>query len=164
MRICQCVSLFTIATLILGNYPRSLLLEPRIKQLEKNQKLYNLLKAQYHAEREELVRYIDLLGKVQNSIIRSYFRTLLSDGLNHVEYISQMMSDIEGASQSAGLTTEGIKKSISEEMESRELLHECLEMTDQLETRSIITSIIVDEDHHIKILEHMDQLVQSYSK
>lgn len=141
-----------------------MLLEPHIKQLEKKQKLYNLLKAQYHAEREELLRYIDLLGNVQNSIIRSYFRALLSDGLKHLEYISQMMSDIEGASQSSGLTTEGIKKSISEEKESRELLHECLEMTDQPETKSIITSIIVDENHHIKILEHMDQLVQSYSK
>ena len=141
-----------------------MLLEPNIKQLEKEQKLYTLLKAQYHAEREELLRYIDLLGNVQNSIIRSYFRSLLSDGLKHVEYISQMMSDIEGASQSSGLTTEGIKKPISEEKESRELLQECLEMTDQPETKSIITSIIVDENHHIKILEHMDQMVQSYSK
>jgi rubrerythrin len=139
-------------------------LEPHIKQLEKKQKLYNLLKAQYDAEREELMRYIELLGSVQNSIVRSYFRTLLNDGLRHIEYISEMMSDIEGASRSSGLTTDGIKKSISEERESKELLQECLEMADNPETRSILTSIIVDEDHHIKILEHMDQLIKSYSK
>ena len=40
----------------------------------------------------------------------------------------------------------------------------CFEIADEPETKSILTSIIVDEDHHIKILEHMDQLVQSYSK
>jgi bacterioferritin (cytochrome b1) len=139
-------------------------LEPDINQLEKKQKLYNMLEAQYDAEREELSRYIELLGSVQNSIVRIYFRTLLSDGLRHIEYISEMMSNIEGASRSAGLTSDGIKKSISEERESRELLQKCLEMADEPDTRSILTSIIVDEDHHIKILEHMDQLVQSYSK
>jgi bacterioferritin (cytochrome b1) len=123
-----------------------------------------MLEAQYDAEREELSRYIELLGSVQNSIVRIYFRTLLSDGLRHIEYISEMMSNIEGASRSAGLTSDGIKKSISEERESRDLLQKCLEMADEPDTRSILTSIIVDEDHHIKILEHMDQLVQSYSK
>jgi rubrerythrin len=123
-----------------------------------------LLKAQYHAEREELARYIELLGGVQNSLIRSYFRTLLSDGLKHIEYISGIMSDIEGASSAAGLTSEGIKKSIFEERESRELLQSCLELTEKPEIKSILTSIIVDEDHHIKILEHVDQLVRSYSK
>jgi rubrerythrin len=123
-----------------------------------------LLKAQYNAEREELSHYIELLGSVQNSLIRSYFRTLLSDGLKHVEYISRIMSDIEGASSAAGLTSEGIKKSISEEKESRELLQGCLELTDEPEIKSILTSIIVDEDHHIKILEHINELVQSYTK
>jgi bacterioferritin (cytochrome b1) len=139
-------------------------LEPDINQLEKKQKLYHMLEAQYDAEREELSRYIALLGSVQNSIVRIYFRTLLSDGIRHIEYISEMMSNIEGASRSAGLTSDGIKKSISEERESRDLLQKCLEMADEPDTRSILTSIIVDEDHHIKILEHMDQLVQSYSK
>ena len=123
-----------------------------------------MLKAQYSAEREELSHYIELLGSVQNSLIRSYFRTLLSDGLKHVEYISRIMSDIEGASHAAGLTSEGIKKSISEERESRELLQGCLELTDEPEIKSILTSIIVDEDHHIKILEHINELVQSYTK
>ena len=139
-------------------------MEPHIRQLEKSQKLYNLLKAQYSAEREELSHYIELLGSVQNSLIRSYFRTLLSDGLKHVEYISRIMSDIEGASRAAGLTSESIKKSISEERESRELLQGCLELTDEPEIKSILTSIIVDEDHHIKILEHINELVQSYAK
>ncbi len=139
-------------------------MEPHIRELEKSQKLYGLLKAQYHAEREELARYIELLGSVQNSLIRSYFRTLLSDGLKHIEYISGIMSDIEGASSAAGLTSEGIKKSIFEERESRELLQSCLELTEKPEIKSILTSIIVDEDHHIKILEHVDQLVRSYSK
>jgi rubrerythrin len=62
------------------------------------------------------------------------------------------------------LTSEGIKKSISEERESRELLQGCLELTDEPEIKSILTSIVVDEDHHIKILEHINELVQSYSK
>ena len=75
-----------------------------------------------------------------------------------------LMSDIEGASRSASLTSDGIKESISHERESREILKECLELADISETKSILTSIIVDEEHHIKILEHMDQLVQSYSK
>jgi rubrerythrin len=74
------------------------------------------------------------------------------------------MSDIEGASSAAGLTSEGIKKSISEERESRELLQSCLELTEKPQIKSILTSIIVDEDHHIKILEHVDQLVRSYSE
>ena len=108
--------------------------------------------------------YVNLLGGIQNSIVRSYIRTLLGDGLKHIEYISKMMSDIEGASRSASLTSDGIKKSIFHERESREILQECFEIADIPETKSILTSIIVDEDHHIKILEHMDDLVQSYSK
>lgn len=139
-------------------------MDSHISTLEKKQKLYKLLKDQYDAERKELVRYIELLGSTQNSIVRSYFSTLLSDGLRHIEYISEIMSDIEGASRSSGLTSDGIKSSISEEKESRELLYECLDMAEKPETRSVLTSIIVDEDHHIKILEHMYQLVQSYSK
>jgi rubrerythrin len=139
-------------------------LNSHVNHLEKKQKLYNLLKAQYDAEREELMLYIELLGGIQNSIVRSYISTLLGDGLKHIEYISKMMSDIEGASRSASLTSDGIKKSIFHERESREILQECLEMADEPEPKSILTSIIVDEDHHIKILEHMDQLIQSYSK
>ena len=88
-------------------------MKPHVNHLEKKQKLYNLLKAQYDAEREELMLYVELLGGIQNSIVRSYIRTLLGDGLKHIEYISKMMSDIEGASRSASLTSDGIKKSIS---------------------------------------------------
>jgi bacterioferritin (cytochrome b1) len=139
-------------------------LDPHVNRVGKNQKLYGMLKAQYYAEREELIRYIELLGGIQNSIVRNYLRTLLGDGLKHIEYISKMMSDFEGASRSASLTSDGIKESISHERESKEILKECLEMTDMPEAKSILTSIIVDEEHHIKILEHMDDLVQSYSK
>ena len=36
-------------------------------------------------------------------------------------------------------------------------------MTDDPESKSILRSIIVDEDHHIKILEHISELIQSSS-
>ena len=35
---------------------------------------------------------------------------------------------------------------------------------DDLETKSLLKSIIVDEEHHIKILEHISGLVESYQK
>ena len=36
-------------------------------------------------------------------------------------------------------------------------------MTDDPESKSILRSIVVDEDHHIKILEHISELIQSSS-
>ena len=134
-----------------------------LEDFKRNQKLYSLLKSQYEAELSELSHYMELLGSMQNSLIRTYFQTLLTDGLKHVQYISAMMSNIEGGSSSRALTGNGIAKSISEEMESRDLLYSCIEMTDDPESKSILRSIIVDEDHHIKILEHISELIQSSS-
>ena len=134
-----------------------------LEDFKKKQKLYNLLKSQYEAELSELSHYMKLLGSMQNSLIRTYFQTLLTDGLKHVQYISSMMSNIEGGSSSNALTSKGIAKSISEEKESRDLLYSCIEMTDDPESKSILRSIVVDEDHHIKILEHISELVQSSS-
>ncbi|MGE5661379.1 MAG: hypothetical protein ACM3X1_03945 [Ignavibacteriales bacterium] len=134
-----------------------------LEAFKRKQKLYNLLKSQYEAELSELSHYMKLLGSMQNQLIRTYFQTLLIDGLKHVQYISAMMSNIEGGSSSSALTSKGIAKSISEEKESRDLLYSCIEMTDDPESKSILRSIIVDEDHHIKILEHISELIQSYS-
>jgi rubrerythrin len=134
-----------------------------LEDFKKKQKLYNLLKSQYEAELSELSHYMKLLGSMQNQLIRTYFQTLLIDGLKHVQYISAMMSNIEGGSSSSALTSKGIAKSISEEKESRDLLYSCIEMTDDPESKSILRSIVVDEDHHIKILEHISELIQSYS-
>ena len=134
-----------------------------LEDFKRKQKLYNLLKSQYEAELSELSHYMKLLGSMQNQLIRTYFQTLLIDGLKHVQYISAMMSNIEGGSSSSALTSKGIAKSISEEKESRDLLYSCIEMTDDLESKSILRSIVVDEDHHIKILEHISELIQSYS-
>ena len=135
----------------------------RLEDFKRKQKLYNLLKSQYEAELSELSHYMKLLGSMQNQLIRTYFHTLLIDGLKHVQYISAMMSNIEGGSSSSALTSKGIAKSISEEKESRDLLYSCIEMTDDPESKSILRSIVVDEDHHIKILEHISELVQSSS-
>ena len=134
-----------------------------LEDFKRKQKLYNLLKSQYEAELSELSHYMKLLGSMQNQLIRTYFQTLLTDGLKHVQYISAMMSNIEGGSSSSALTSKGIEKSISEEKESRDLLCSCIEMTDDPESKSNLRSIVVDEDHHIKILEHISELVQSSS-
>jgi rubrerythrin len=134
-----------------------------LEDFKRKQKLYSLLKSQYEAELSELSHYMKLLGSMQNQLIRTYFQTLLTDGLKHVQYISAMMSNIEGGSSSSALTSKGISKSISEEKESRDLLYSCIELTDDPESKSILRSIVVDEDHHIKILEHISELVQSPS-
>ena len=134
-----------------------------LEDFKRKQKLYNLLKSQYEAELSELSHYMKLLGSMQNQLIRTYFQTLLTDGLKHVQYISAMMSNIEGGSSSSALTSKGIEKSISEEKESRDLLCSCIEITDDPESKSNLRSIVVDEDHHIKILEHISELVQSSS-
>ena len=86
-----------------------------LEDFKRKQELYNLLKSQYEAELSELLHYMELLGSMQNSLIRTYFQTLLTDGLKHVQYISAMMSNIEGGSSSKALTSKGIAKSISEE-------------------------------------------------
>lgn len=130
---------------------------------ERRQKLYNLLKSQYEAELSELSHYMELLGSIQNTLIRTYFQTLLTDGLKHVQYISGMMSNIEGGSGSRALTKRGIAESIGEEKQSRDLLYSCIELADDPESKSILRSIVVDEEHHIKILEHISDLVESSS-
>lgn len=134
-----------------------------LEDFKRKQELYKLLKSQYEAELSELSHYMELLGNIQNNLIRTYFQTLLTDGLKHVQYISAMMANIEGGSGSRALTSNGIAESISEEKESRDLLIGCIEMTDDPESKSILRSIVVDEEHHIKILEHISELVESSS-
>ena len=139
-------------------------LDSNVKESERKQKLYALLKDQHEAEVKEVMHYMSVLRNVQNNLIRNYLHTLLNDGLKHIEHISSIMTNIEGATGSSSLTKKGIAESIAEENESREKLLECIEAADDLETKSLLKSIIVDEEHHIKILEHISGLVESYQK
>ncbi len=127
--------------------------------LKRKQDLYALLKSQHEAEVKEMNHYMTVLSRLNNGIIKNYVHKLLDDGLRHIEYISTMMTTIEGASSSFNLTKQGIIKSIDEEKESRDLLLKCVALADDVETKSLLKSIIVDEEHHIKILEHIEELV-----
>jgi len=127
--------------------------------LKRKQDLYTLLKSQHEAEVKEMNHYMSVLSRLNNGIIKNYVHKLLDDGLRHIEYISTMMTTIEGASSSLNLTKQGITKSIDEEKESRDLLLKCVALADDVETKSLLKSIIVDEEHHIKILEHIEELV-----
>ena len=127
--------------------------------LNRKQDLYTLLKSQHEAEVKEMNHYMSVLSRLNNGIIKNYVHKLLDDGLRHIEYISTMMTTIEGASSSLNLTKQGIIKSIDEEKESRNLLLKCVALADDVETKSLLKSIIVDEEHHIKILEHIEELV-----
>jgi rubrerythrin len=127
--------------------------------LKRKQDLYTLLKSQHEAEVKEMNHYMSVLSRLNNAIIKNYVHKLLDDGLRHIEYISTMMTTIEGASSSLNLTKQGIIKSIDEEKESRDLLLKCVALADDVETKSLLKSIIVDEEHHIMILEHIEELV-----
>ena len=127
--------------------------------LKRKQDLYTLLKSQHEAEVKEMNHYMSVLSRLNNGIIKNYVHKLLDDGLRHIEYISTMMTTIEGASSSLNLTKQGIIKSIEEEKESRDLLLKCVALADDVESKSLLKSIIVDEEHHIKILEHIEELV-----
>ena len=132
--------------------------------LRRKQDLYSLLKSQHEAEMKEMNHYMTVLSRTNNRIIRNYIHKLLDDGLRYIEYISTMMSAIEGASSSLNLTKQGIIKSIEEEKESKDLLLKCVSLADDLETISLLKSIIVDEEHHVKILEHIEELVSGSSQ
>jgi rubrerythrin len=129
--------------------------------LKRKQDLYTLLKSQHEAEVKEMNHYMSVLSRMNNGVIRNYIHKLLDDGLRHIEYISTMMTAIEGASSSLNLTKQGIIKSIDEEKESKDLLLKCVELADDIETKSLLKSIMVDEEHHIKILEHIEELVST---
>jgi rubrerythrin len=134
-------------------------MDSRLRQMERKQKLYSMLKEQHDAEVKELMHYMSLLTTVENNLVRSYLHTLLTDGLRHIEYISRIMAGIEGATGSASLTKKGIAESIKEEKDSRDTLLRCAEMADDPETAALLKSISVDEEHHIRILEHLSELV-----
>ena len=136
-------------------------MDSRLKQMERKQKLYSLLKEQHDAEVKELMHYMSVLTTVENNLVRSYLHTLLTDGLRHIEYISKIMAGIEGATGSASLTKKGIAESIKDERESRDILLRCAEMADDTETAALLKSISVDEEHHMRILEHLSELVES---
>ncbi|NWG38032.1 hypothetical protein [Nitrososphaera sp.] len=136
-------------------------MDSRLKALERKQKLYSLLKDQHDAEIKELMHYMSALPVVENNLVRSYLHTLLSDGLRHIEYISSIMADIEGATGSSILTKKGIAASMEGEKASRDALLKCAEMADDPETAALLKSVSVDEEHHIRILEHLSELVES---
>lgn len=140
-------------------------MDSRLKHLEKKQKLYSMLKSQHDAEVKELMHYMSILASVDNNLVRSYVHTLLADGLRHIEYISRIMAEIEGATASTILTKKGIEESIKDEQNSRDTLLECAKLADDdLETAALLKSISVDEEHHIRVLQHLSELVESYSK
>ena len=134
------------------------------EDIEKQQRLYEILKEQHEAEKHEIVHYSSILKDIENSLIRNYITTLLNDGIKHIQYITQAMTKIEGASGSLHLTKEGLNKSIKEEEESKNLVQECINLTEDPDIKELLKSIIVDEDHHIKILQHISQIVETYSK
>ena len=134
------------------------------EDIEKQQRLYELLKEQHEAEKHEIVHYSSILKDIENSLIRNYITTLLNDGIKHIQYITQAMTKIEGASGSLHLTKEGLNKSIKEEEESKNLVQECINLTEDPDIKELLKSIVVDEDHHIKILQHISQIVETYSK
>jgi rubrerythrin len=134
------------------------------EDLEKQQRLYELLKEQHEAEKHEILHYSSILKDIENSLVRNYINTLLNDGIKHIQYITQAMAKIEGASGSIHLTKEGLNKSIEEEEESKNLVLECINLTDDPDIKELLKSIVVDEDHHIKILQHIRQLIETYSK
>ena len=131
---------------------------------EKNQRLYELLKKQHEAEKHEIIHYSSILKDIENNLIRNYFNTLLNDGIKHIQYITQAMSKIEGASGSMHLTKDGIDESIEEELQSRNILSECVDLAEDQEIKELIKSVVVDEEHHIQILKHVRQLIETYSK
>lgn len=131
---------------------------------ERKQRLYELLKKQHEAEKHEILHYSSILKDIENSLIRNYFNTLLNDGIKHIQYITQAMSKIEGASGSMHLTQDGIDESIEEELQSRNILSECVDLAEDQEIKELIKSVVVDEEHHIQILKHVRQLIETYSK
>jgi hypothetical protein len=137
-------------------------MDSRTQALEKKQKLYTLLREQHEAEVKEVMHYMSVLTNVENNLIRSYLHTLLSDGLRHIEYISRIMAEIEGATGSTHLTKKGISESVEEERNSRDILLKCAELaSEDRETAALLKSISVDEEHHMKILEHLAELVEA---
>ena len=112
--------------------------------MNRKKDLYTLLKSQHEAEVKEMNHYMTVLSRMNNGIIKNYVHKLLDDGLRHIEYISTLMSSIEGASSSLNLTKQGIIKSIDEEKESRDLLLKCVSLADDVETKSLLKSIIVE--------------------
>lgn len=137
-------------------------MDSRIQALEKKQKLYSLLREQHEAEVKELMHYMSVLTNVENNLIRSYLHTLLTDGLRHIEYISRIMAEIEGATGSTHLTKKGISESVEDERNSRDILLKCAELaSEDRETAALLKSISVDEEHHMKILEHLSELVEA---
>lgn len=137
-------------------------MDSRTQGLEKKQKLYTLLREQHEAEVKEVMHYMSVLTNVENNLIRSYLHTLLSDGLRHIEYISRIMAEIEGATGSTHLTKKGISESVEDERNSRDILLKCAELaSEDRETAALLKSISVDEEHHMKILEHLSELVEA---
>jgi len=134
------------------------------EDIEKQQRLYELLKEQHEAEKHEILHYSSILKDIENILIRNYINTLLNDGIKHIQYITQAMAKIEGASGSLHLTKEGMNKSIEEEEESKKLVQECINLTEDPDIKELLKSIVVDEDHHIKILKHITQIIETYSK
>jgi hypothetical protein len=65
---------------------------------------------------------MSVLSSISNSLIKNYIYSLLNDGLRHIEYISSIMADMEGASSSSPLSQKGLTESIMDEKQSGEIL------------------------------------------
>jgi len=127
--------------------------------LENTQKLLELLEKQYSAEMLEMTEYCKLAQKVKDPLLRVYFDNIAFDTSKHASMLGSLISLVKERGDSPlgniGLSLEELGALREKERESKEAYLKCLELASNEGVKLLIKDLILDEDHHFKLITEL---------
>lgn len=125
---------------------------------EQTQKLLELLQDQY-SEELEITEYCNLTQRVKDPLLKMYFDNIALDTSKHAAMLSSLLSIVKERSDSQfsniGLSLEDLSKLRDKEKEARDRYIKCLELASNDAVKLLIKDLILDEDHHFKLVTEL---------
>lgn len=126
---------------------------------ENTQQLLELLEKQYSEEMKEMTEYCKLAQKVKDPLLKVYFDNIAFDTSKHASMLGSLISLVTERGDlplgNIGLSLEELGALREKERESKEAYLKCLELADNEGVKLLIKDLILDEDHHFKLITEL---------
>lgn len=133
---------------------------PKSDNLSANtERLLKLLENQYLQEIERQAEYCKLVHGVKNPLLKLYFDAVAFDTSKHVYILSSLIPRLKqtecGQSSDMGLPFKELGRLRDSKKASEDVYLKCLELTNDEACKLLIKTMILDEDHHFKLVTEL---------
>ncbi|MBI5133111.1 MAG: hypothetical protein HZA83_00200 [Thaumarchaeota archaeon] len=126
---------------------------------QNTQKLLEVLENQYSAEMEEITEYCNLTQKVKDPMFKLYFDNIAFDTSKHASMLGSLISLVKERGDlplgNVGLSLEELGALREKEKQSRGAYVKCLELAENDAVKLLLKDLILDEDHHFKLVTEL---------